>query len=82
MTKNKSILSLNETVTFVKDISSGTMYGDGFKKGARSMYISMSSEVRCISSIDKPLLEAGFTNSLEVCLESRQIHQNIIAQLQ
>lgn len=30
-------------LTLVNDMSSGTMYGDGFINGARSMYISMSS---------------------------------------
>ena len=59
-------MSRKEIATFVKDISSG------FKNGARSMYISMSSEVRCMSSMDIPLLEAGFTNSLEVCLKYRR----------
>lgn len=33
------------------------------------MYISKSSELRCISPIDIPLLEAGLINSLGVCLE-------------
>lgn len=55
-------------VTFVTDISSGTMYGEGFKNGARSRNISRSSELRYISSMDNPLPEAGFTNSFKVCL--------------
>ena len=61
--------------TFVKDISSGTIYGEGFKNGARSMYISKSSELRCISSIHIPLLETGFANSQESCLEIKKGHQ-------
>lgn len=48
--------------TLVKDISSGTIYGDGFKNGTRSMYISKSSELKRISSIQIPLLETGFVN--------------------
>ena len=32
--------------TFVKDMSSGTMYGERFTNGARSMYISKSSGPR------------------------------------
>lgn len=56
-------------VTFVKDISSGTTYGDGFTNGARSMYISKSSGLRWISFIDNPLLETGFTKSLRLCLQ-------------
>lgn len=54
--------------TFDNDISSGTIYGDGFKKGARSMYISSSSVLKNISSIDIPLLETGFANSPKSCL--------------
>lgn len=61
--------------TFVRDISSGTIYGEGFKNGARSMYISKSSDVRCISSRDIPLLETGFANSPESCLEVKKSHQ-------
>lgn len=60
--------------TFVKDISSGTIYGEGFKNGARSTYISKSSELRCMSSIDIPLLETGFANSAESCLEVKESH--------
>lgn len=56
-------------VTLVKDISSGTTYGEGFTNGARSIYISRSSELRWISLIDIPLLETGFTNSLRLCLK-------------
>lgn len=78
ISRKRTKKNINEIATFVKDISSGTMYGEGFKNGARSMYISKSSELRCISSIDIPLLEAGFTNSLRVCLEYREIHQNIL----
>lgn len=62
--RNKSFL-----LTFVNDMSSGTTYGDGFKNGARSMYISKSSEVRCISSMHNPLDETGLANSLKLCLE-------------
>lgn len=58
--------------TFVKDISSGTIYGEGFKNGARSTYISKSSELRFISSIHIPLLETGFANSPESCLEVKE----------
>lgn len=36
------------------------------------MYISKSSELKYISCIDNPLLEAGFTNSLKVCLKYRE----------
>lgn len=32
-------------LTFAIDISPGTMQGEGFRKGARSMYISLSSEL-------------------------------------
>lgn len=52
------------TLTFANDISSGTMYGDGFKKGRRSMYIPSSSSLKSIFSMDKPLLETGLTKSL------------------
>lgn len=41
------------------------------------MYISKSSELRCMSSMDIPLLEAGFTNSLRLCLEKGEIDQNL-----
>lgn len=59
---------LEKNVTFVNDMSSGTTYGDGFKNGARSMYISTSSGVKWISRRDIPLVETGFTNSLRLCL--------------
>ena len=62
-------ISKLKDITFVKDISSGTMYGEGLTKAARSMYISKSSGLRCISLMDNPLLEAGFTNSLKLCLK-------------
>lgn len=58
--------------TLVNDISSGTTYGEGFKNGARSMYISKSSELRWMSSIEIPLLETGFTNSLKLCLSEQK----------
>lgn len=61
--------------TFVRDISSGTIYGEGFKNGARSMYISKSSDVRCISSRLIPLLETGFANSPESCLKVKKSRQ-------
>lgn len=55
--------------TFVNDISSGTTYGEGFRNGARSMYISRSSGVRWMSSIVNPLLDTGLTNSVRLCLQ-------------
>lgn len=61
-------IRISYNVTFVNDMSSGTTYGDGFKNGARSMYISRSSGVKWISWRDIPLLETGFTNSLRLCL--------------
>lgn len=54
-------------------MSSGTTYGDGFKNGARSMYISKSSEVKCISSMHNPFDETGLANSLKLCLESAEL---------
>jgi hypothetical protein len=67
--------------TFVRDISSGTIYGEGFKNGARSMYISKSSDVRCISSRHIPLLETGFANSPESYLEIKNSHQEFGIQM-
>lgn len=64
-------IRISYNVTFVNDMSSGTTYGDGFKNGARSMYISRSSGVKWISWRDIPLLETGFTNSLRLCLRKR-----------
>lgn len=63
-------IRISYNVTFVNDMSSGTTYGDGFKNGARSMYISRSSGVKWISRRDIPLLETGFTNSQRLCLRN------------
>lgn len=67
--------------TFVKDISSGTIYGEGFKNGARSMYISKSSVLRRISSRHIPLLETGLANSPESCLEVKKSRQKFRTQM-
>jgi len=36
------------------------------------MYISKSSEVKCISSMHNPFDETGLANSLKLCLENAE----------